>query len=398
MAHAAHRKASARPRSSLVSMIVAAVAVVGVIVAAATYAVGHRSSPGGSHVSTAHAATPSGRTHTPGTAAMPMSVFGVSPATAATNVASNTPILVEFTGILKPGAPTPTITPAVAGTWSTHVSTMTFTPTAGYLPFATESLSVPAGIRGTINGRTVSMASAYTATFRVAPGSTERLQQLLAELNYLPLGFTPSTAGFTEPGATDEVSITPVPGTLTWKWPSTPASLAAQWAEGQANGITRGAVMAFEADHNLAIDGSAGPAVWAALITAAAAHQATSRPYDYLMVSQSRPENLTVWQGGATVYTSAANTGVPGATTAPGTFPVFERFQSTTMRGKNPDGSTYSDPGVPWVAYFNGGDAVHGFPRASYGSPQSDGCVELPIANAQVVWGMDYYGTLVTVA
>ncbi len=56
------------------------------------------------------------------------------------------------------------------------------------------------------------------------------------------------------------------------------------------------------------------------------------------------------------------NTGVPGATTQQGTFPIYARFTSTTMSGTNPDGSKYSDPGVPWVNYFNGGDAVHGFP------------------------------------
>ena len=38
--------------------------------------------------------------------------------------------------------------------------------------------------------------------------------------------------------------------------------------------------------------------------------------------------------------------------------PIFSRFASTTMTGTNPDGSShYSDPGVPWVNYFNGGDA-----------------------------------------
>lgn len=57
------------------------------------------------------------------------------------------------------------------------------------------------------------------------------------------------------------------------------------------------------------------------------------------------------------------------------------------MRGTNPDGSTYDDKGVPWVSYFNGGDAVHGFERASYGSRQSNGCVELPIATAKQVYG-----------
>jgi len=73
------------------------------------------------------------------------------------------------------------------------------------------------------------------------------------------------------------------------------------------------------------------------------------------------------------------------------------RYASTTMTGTNPNGTHYSDPGVPDVAYFNGSDAVHGFPRASYGFPQSDGCVELPIVNAAVVFATDPYGTLVTV-
>jgi len=69
----------------------------------------------------------------------------------------------------------------------------------------------------------------------------------------------------------------------------------------------------------------------------------------------------------------------------------------TTMTGTNPDGSKYSDPGIPWVSYFNGGDAIHAFTRASFGTPQSLGCVELPLADAQQVWPYTPIGTLVTV-
>ena len=67
------------------------------------------------------------------------------------------------------------------------------------------------------------------------------------------------------------------------------------------------------------------------------------------------------------------------------------------MKGTNPDGTKYDDKGILWVAYFNGGDAVHAFPRPGYGWPQSVGCVELSTANAAQVWPMDTYGTLVTV-
>ena len=67
------------------------------------------------------------------------------------------------------------------------------------------------------------------------------------------------------------------------------------------------------------------------------------------------------------------------------------------MSGVNPDGTPYHDTGVPWVSYFHGGDAVHGFLRASYGSQQSLGCVELPYAVAGQVWPLMEIGTLVSV-
>ena len=68
------------------------------------------------------------------------------------------------------------------------------------------------------------------------------------------------------------------------------------------------------------------------------------------------------------------------------------------MKGTNPDGSTYDDPNIPWVSYFTGGDALHGYVRASYGFPQSDGCVEMPVANAAIVFPDTPLGTLVTVS
>ncbi len=91
------------------------------------------------------------------------------------------------------------------------------------------------------------------------------------------------------------------------------------------------------------------------------------------------------------------NTGVASAPTASGTFPVFEHLPVTTMTGTNPDGSQYSDPGIQWVSYFNGGDALHAFDRASYGTPQSDGCVEMPEDAAARVYPFTPIGTIVNV-
>jgi hypothetical protein len=67
------------------------------------------------------------------------------------------------------------------------------------------------------------------------------------------------------------------------------------------------------------------------------------------------------------------------------------------MKGTNPDGTTYNDPNVPYASYFNGGDALHGFIRASYGTPQSNGCIEMSYADAALVWPLTPIGTLVTI-
>ncbi|MDE3086832.1 MAG: L,D-transpeptidase, partial [Acidobacteriota bacterium] len=103
------------------------------------------------------------------------------------------------------------------------------------------------------------------------------------------------------------------------------------------------------------------------------------------------------WRNGAPLYSTPANTGVAGAATQVGTWPVYARYTSTTMSGTNLDGSHYDDPGIPWVSYFHGGDALHGFVRPSYGTPQSLGCVEMPPSNAGVVYPLTPLGTLVTV-
>jgi lipoprotein-anchoring transpeptidase ErfK/SrfK len=106
---------------------------------------------------------------------------------------------------------------------------------------------------------------------------------------------------------------------------------------------------------------------------------------------------VRLWRGGRVVLQTPANTGIPASPTPSGTWPIYLRYRSTTMKGTDPSGDHYVDRGVPWVSYFHGGDALHGFERASYGSRQSLGCVELPARAAKAVWRLVGYGTLVTV-
>jgi lipoprotein-anchoring transpeptidase ErfK/SrfK len=138
--------------------------------------------------------------------------------------------------------------------------------------------------------------------------------------------------------------------------------------------------------------------VWKALLAAAISGHRAGFGYTFVSVSEGSPESIEVWHNGKTVVTGPVNTGIPSAPTAQGTFPVFEHSPSVTMSGTNPDGSHYSDPGVPWVSHFNGGDALHGFLRASYGSAQSLGCVEMSYDQAARVYPYTPIGTLVHVA
>jgi hypothetical protein len=235
-----------------------------------------------------------------------------------------------------------------------------------------------------------------TASFTVEDGSTVRLAQVLADLRYLPVHLA-STANQPRPGdmAGQLRAIFSPPAARLVLGSDWPSQLRGLWEHDPAI-VLRGAVMAFESQHGLRLDGVAGTAVWQALLAARFHRQFNTAGYNYAVATESSPETLTVYHTGHVVVRSAANTGISGRGTATGTFPVYERLRSQVMRGTNPDGTHYADP-VQWIAYFNGGDAVHYIPRSSYGSPQSLGCIELPYAAAEQAWGYLTYGTLVTV-
>ncbi len=320
-------------------------------------------------------------------------VASVTPAPGSTQVPSDAPIEVRFTAPLSTSSPTPALNPPVAGSWQEVTpTTFAFVASAPLVPWASETVTVPGGGAGVESATGKRLTTGAVAQFGVAPGSELRLQQLLAQLGYLPLTFTPA-----RPIAGAQEAAEPQQGTFSWRF-AAPASLGSLWSVGTGNVITSGAVMAFESTHNLPSDGQAGPQVWSEILADASAGSPTTAPYDYVLVSKGSPETATVYRNGAAVYSTPVNTGVAAAPTASGTFPVYSRYRVTTMSGTNPDGSHYSDPGIPWVSYFNGGDALHGFVRGGYGYPQSDGCVEMPISNAAVVWPLTPIGTLVTVA
>ena len=351
-------------------------------------------------------------------AAGSLRLLSVSPAGGTRDANGGAPVTLTFSSALSPSTPLPTLSPAVAGSWKVSGSTATFTPSAGYLPDTTVTLKIPGGKDG-MTGAAASagtLAKASAVTFTTGSYSMLRLQQLLAQLGYLPLTWTPAsgsdgiipagapaaagsgTAAPTSPSMDEQVSdaYEAPAGTFTFQ-PGYPSQLTSQWKTGSDNILVEGAVRAFEYNQGLTMDGVAGPAVWSHLLTAAVKDEVNPSGYSYALATQDSPnETLQVWHNGKRILDTAANTGIAGASTVDGTFPVYEKLQFQVMKGTNPDGTKYADP-VYWISYFNGGDAVHYFDRASYGFYQSLGCVELPWSPAKFIWPYLTYGTLVTV-
>ena len=326
----------------------------------------------------------------------------VSLPAAGARISPSTPIHLTFSQPVGDvlGSARPRLSPHTPGTWQeVNSHTLVFTPSGLGAGLGTQlhvTLPRPVAVASAGSG---GLRRTGELTWTVPPGSTLRLQQLLAQAGYLPVEWHPSGAPVprTE-SAQAQAAVTPPSGSFSWRYADTPRALEAIWTPGQANVITRGAVMKYENTHELTVDGVAGPTVWRSLLGDAIAGRHTSGGYTYVYVRREVPEMLTLWHDGRTVLTSPANTGISGAETALGTFAVFEHIPEGTMSGTNPDGSKYKDPGIKWISYFNGGDALHNFNRSSFGTPQSLGCVELPLAASAEIWPYTPIGTLVTIA
>jgi peptidoglycan hydrolase-like protein with peptidoglycan-binding domain len=360
----------------------------------------------------------------------PLTLLSVSPAGGAQDANGGAPITLTFSSALSQDTPLPKLSPTIQGSWQVSGDTATFTPASGYLPDTAVTLKIPASMTGA-DPSAGTLAKGSTVRFKTGTYSVLRLQQILAQLGYLPLTWTASASGAAADGGsasipadapaaagaspTDSASsgsasagsataglnqqvaaaYQPPDGTFTFQ-SGYPAELTSQWTAGKDNMLDNGAIRAFQSVEGLTMDGVAGPDVWSHLLLAAAKDKVNPNGYTYALADQHSPESLTVWHNGKVIEHTLANTGIPGRNTVDGTFPVYLRYQENWMDGTNPDGSKYHDL-VQWISYFNGGDAVHYFARYSYGSYQSLGCVEVPYAPAKKVWGYMSYGTLVTV-
>jgi peptidoglycan hydrolase-like protein with peptidoglycan-binding domain len=357
----------------------------------------------GSHASLVSSAGPANAAK-PLQPAAALQMVSMTPAPGAKGVNGTSSIRVQFSMPLAPDSPMPTLSPSIAGHWAVQGNAAVFTPAVGWSQKTKVTVKIPGGLAGLVSadGATAgdggTLGSDLSRSFTTASFSTMRLQQLMAQLGYLPLTWEATSgpaAGASSAKAQLAAAYRAPAGTFTWQsgWPW---MLRSQWKPGKANILNAGAIRAFESVHKMRMDGIAGKALWSRLLTAAAKGQKNPHGYTYAIANQHYPEKLTIWHNGKVVLTSLANTGIPASPTVDGTFPVYLKYVFSHMKGTNPDGSKYDDP-VWYASYFNGGDAVHQFSRYSYGSYQSLGCVELPFAAAKKAYPYLTYGSLDTV-
>ena len=336
----------------------------------------------------------------------PFRVISVTPASGSADANGSLPVRVTFSAPPNGRSPMPTLTPSVPGNWQIIGDSMVFTPKTAFGPSTKVTLSVPAGRSGVRSSAGADPeARGRPRIYTTGAFSTLRLTQILSQLGYLPMMWespnlamqTESAVNLRKTGLAGEIGAAydPPAGIFTMA-AGYPASLASKFAPDLQNVVVRGAIMAFQSEHKMSVSGTVNLAFWMALFKAALAGQVNANGYTYAVASQVDPETLTIYHNGHVVLRSPANTGIPSAPTANGTFPVYEKFLQTWMSGTNPDGSKYHDL-VQYVSYFNGGDAVHYFARGAYGFQQSLGCVELPLTQAKQAYPYLTLGSLVTV-
>lgn len=104
-------------------------------------------------------------------------------------------------------------------------------------------------------------------------------------------------------------------------------------------------------------------------------------------------QRLTAYQGQTAVFSTLISSGVAGRRTPTGRFAVRTKLSSQRMVGPG-----YNLPGVPWIMYFAGANAIHGtYWHNNFGRPMSHGCVNLRIADAQWLYNWSSIGTPVVV-
>ncbi len=182
---------------------------------------------------------------------------------------------------------------------------MVFTPTIAFRPASRVTVEVPDGPTGVRSSTGALLSAPVAEHFTTGKYSQAALAEMLARQGYLPMTWSAISNGAVraanEEASVDPASLTaagqaydPPAGTFSWdaRLPVVPPF--SMWSPDQANVLLRGAVMAFQSEHNMTIDGSLTPQFWKALFRAQDRGQMNQNGYTYAIASKATPETLTI--------------------------------------------------------------------------------------------------------
>lgn len=108
-------------------------------------------------------------------------------------------------------------------------------------------------------------------------------------------------------------------------------------------------------------------------------------------------ETTTLYLGNVPIKTFLISSGRAATPTEVGTFHVYRKYDMTTMTGTIL-GDYYYIPNIPWVSYFDDGEAFHGtYWHHNFGHPMSHGCINMSIPDAKILYDFAPVGTKVVV-
>jgi hypothetical protein len=100
-------------------------------------------------------------------------------------------------------------------------------------------------------------------------------------------------------------------------------------------------------------------------------------------------QTIAVYENYELVFATLIASGLEPFWTRPGLFQIYEKLESTPMRGafEADRSDAYYLEDVPWTMYFDERRAIHGaYWRANLGFSQSHGCVNMSIGDAQWIF------------
>ncbi|HET9090979.1 MAG TPA: hypothetical protein VFN50_01130, partial [Acidimicrobiales bacterium] len=137
----------------------------------------------------------------------PLGVASIAPSPGSASVSWQSDVTVRYTEPLAPSSPLPTLDPSPAGSWyRVGPRTVQFRPVSQFAPYQREIVTVPAA---SVSTGGMTLGHAVRSAFKVEGASVLRLQELLAELGYLPVAFTPAGGSQPAPASGVPTSTTP---------------------------------------------------------------------------------------------------------------------------------------------------------------------------------------------